>query len=88
MTQLTKKIADAHINAKLNNCFDDIEVSNMGEVLLHLMQGKTFSKLMNYVESKNVSIGSALLSSALQYNSENYTKSIYKGFENLLNTIK
>ena len=85
ITNYTKQVADKHIAAKLNNSFDDIEVKNMDEVLLYIAQGKTFSKLLQYIESKNTSIGSSLLAATLGYNSENYKQSIYKGFQQFFN---
>lgn len=87
VTENTKIVADKHIAAKLNNSFDDIEVKNMDEVLLYIAHGKTFSKLMNYVESKNSSIGSSLLSGVFNYNSDNYKNSIYKGFQQFFNEV-
>jgi hypothetical protein len=80
----TKAIADAHIKARLNSSFDDPQVTTKEEMIDALLQGKTFSALLDTIEMRFTSITSILLSRSLFHQSDNYKSGVYKGFKILL----
>lgn len=84
ITKETKQIADAHIKARLDSTFDDIEVRTKEELIQALREGKTFSALLEHIEMKFTSITSILMSRRLFHQSKNYTDGVYKGFKILL----
>jgi hypothetical protein len=84
ITKETKAIADAHLLAKQTGLFNDPVISNKDELIQALKQGQTFSKLMDEIEIRFVSVTSLIMSRAMDHNSEAYKKSIYKGFKTLL----
>jgi hypothetical protein len=84
ITKETKQIADAHIKARLESTFDDVDVSTKEELIQALRDGKTFSGLLEAIEMKYTSITSILMSRRLFHQSKNYTDGVYKGFKLLL----
>ena len=84
ITKETKMIADAHILAKQTGLFDDTLISSKDELIHALKQGQTFSKLMNQIEIRFVSVTSLIMANGLNHTSETYKKGIYKGFKQLL----
>lgn len=76
-----KQIADAHIQAKLKNAFDNPEVSTREQVFEALNQGKTFSELLHQIEIRFCSITSLLVTSQLNHMPESYKRQVYKGFK-------
>ena len=84
ITKETKRIADAHIEARLNGTFDDPQVSTKDELIQALRDGKTFSGLLDQIEIKFTSITSILLSRQLFHQSKSYTNGVYKGFKIIL----
>jgi hypothetical protein len=84
ITQRTKAIADAHIDAKKIGKFDDPMVKTKQELFAQLLSGKTFSGVVKEIEVRYVSITSNLMSSQLGHVSDAYVKGMYKGFKILL----
>ena len=84
ITNETKMIADAHLLAKETGLFNDPVISNRDELIQALKQGQTFSKLMNEIEIRFVSVTSLMVAHNLKHNTEAYKKGIYKGFKTLL----
>lgn len=84
MKATTRKIALAHIDARLSGNFDDPPVNSREELLEQLNQGKTFSQLMEVIELRYTSITSILLANKLFHTSQNYKRGVYKGFKTLL----
>jgi hypothetical protein len=84
ITNETKMIADAHLLAKETGLFTDPVISNRDELIQALKQGQTFSKLMNEIEIRFVSVTSLIVALNLKHNTEAYKKGIYKGFKTLL----
>jgi hypothetical protein len=84
ITNETKMIADAHLLAKETGLFNDPVISNRDELIQALKQGQTFSKLMNEIEIRFVSVTELMVAHNLNHNTEAYKKGIYKGFKQLL----
>ena len=74
ITPEIKAIADAHINAKRINQFDDVPVTSPEELLDRLREGKTFSNLLHYIETKYVSVTSLILAGAFNHETDAYKK--------------
>jgi hypothetical protein len=84
ITKETKMIADAHLLAKQTGLFNDPVISSKQDLIEALKQGQTFSKLMDEIEIRFVSITSLMMAHALDHESGAYKKGIYKGFKTLL----
>lgn len=84
ITKETKMIADAHLLAKQTGLFNDPVISSKDELIQALKQGQTFSKLMDEIEIRFVSITSLMMAHVLDHESGAYKKGIYKGFKTLL----
>lgn len=82
ITPEVKAIADAHLKAMAEGKFDDPIVRTKEELIEALKQGKTFSKIVDEIEARYISIGSSIIS-RLGLQSESYKKGIYKGFKQL-----
>jgi hypothetical protein len=80
----TKAIADAHIKARLEGNFDDPKVTTKQEMFDAILEGKTFSGLLDEIEVRFTSITSIILSRKLFHQSKNYKSGVYKGFKILL----
>lgn len=83
ITPEIKAIADAHINAKRINEFDDVPVTSPEELLDRLRDGKTFSNLLHYIETKYVSVTSLILAGAFNHETDTYKRGVYRGFKQL-----
>ena len=83
ITPELKAIADAHIEARKNNSFDDPYVTSAKEAFNALKEGKTFSSLMEDIEIRFVSVTSNIYARVLDYQTDAYKKGIYKGFKTL-----
>lgn len=86
ITPQIKAIAEAHIKAKITGKFDDPIVNNKAEILQHLANGKTFSKLLDTIEIKFCSVGTLLMASGVlldKHITKSYRAGIYKGFKNI-----
>lgn len=83
ITPHVKSIADAHIKAKRLNQFDDIPVMSPEDLIVRLREGKTFSSLLHYIETKYVSVTSLILAGAFNHETDAYKKGVYKGFKQL-----
>lgn len=84
ITPQVKAIAEAHLKAKIDGKFDNPIVTTKDEVIEALLQGKTFSEVLNQIELRYVSITSNLYARLLDYNTDAYRKGVYKGFKSLL----
>lgn len=79
-----KRIADAHIQARINNSFTDPEVESREDIIRVLDEGHTLSGLLREVELRYCSVTSMMLSGVLNHASANYKKAVYLGFKNLI----
>lgn len=84
ISKTAKRIADAHIQARINNSFTDPQVSTKEELLQKLHEGETFLELIREVELKYCSVGSMMLSAVMNHTSNNYKQAVYKGFKQLI----
>ena len=84
ITKETKIIADNHLLAKKTGLFNDPVISSKDELIQALKQGQTFSKLMDEIEIRFVSVTSLIMAHGMNHESEAYKKGIYKGFKTLL----
>jgi hypothetical protein len=80
----TKAIADAHIKARLEGNFDDPKVTTKQEMFDAILEGKTFSGLLDEIEVRFTSITAIILSRKLFHQSKSYKSGVYKGFKILL----
>ena len=86
ITPEIKKIADAHINARLKNRFSDPIVKDKNELFTMLKHGETFNKLLEKIEIQYCSVTAIILSNSMfSYPSKNYVSAIYRGFKDLFN---
>jgi hypothetical protein len=81
ITPQVKAIAIAHIHAKIHGKFDDPNVTSVEELHEQLLQGKTFSALLESIEIRFCSISSILTANHFNYTSESYRRGVYKGFK-------
>jgi len=82
-----KKLNDvisAHIDARINNKFDDPCVSTKEDVISMLMDGKTFSTVMDQIEVRFCTITSLILAKAMDHRTDAYRRQVRKGFKVLL----
>ncbi len=79
-----RAIADSHIRARRDGSFDDIPVKSPDELKQKLKEGKTFSTLLNYIETRYVSVTSLILAGAFNHETDAYKRGIYKGFKTLM----
>ncbi len=87
ISKQAKAIADKHIAAKLSGQFDNPQVSTKEDIISSLMAGKTFSAVLETIETRFCSIGTLLLASGIVLDvhlSDNYKANIYKGFKILI----
>jgi hypothetical protein len=84
ISKTAKRIADAHIQARINNSFTDPQVSTKEELLQKLHEGETFLELLREVELRYCSVGSMMLSAVMNHASNNYKQAVYKGFKQLI----
>lgn len=85
ITPEIKRIADAHIQARIDGKFDDPIATTEDEVFAHLRDGKTFSALMEEVELRYAPITAIFLARHLAHQSHSYKSGVYKGFKKLFN---
>jgi len=83
ITPEIKRIADAHIQARIEGKFDDPKVSTKEEVFEQIKEGKTFSDLMEEIELRYAPITAIFLDRHLTYLSHSYKAGVYKGFKKL-----
>jgi hypothetical protein len=72
--------AERHIEARRKNSFD---CNGDESVLETLFKNQTHRGLMDYVEARYCSIGSAVLMGVLDHTSQNYIRGIRKGFREI-----
>jgi hypothetical protein len=87
MTRISKdvkSIADAHIEARMLNKFDNPVVRTRSEFMEQLYQGKTFESLMDSIESRYVSVTSTIASITLRQATAPYRRAVYEGFKAIL----
>lgn len=84
ISNYAKKIADAHILARIDDSFTNPQVSSKEELLMKLDEGETFIDLMKQIEVRFCSVGSCLMSGVMNHVSQSYKASVYKGFKILL----
>jgi hypothetical protein len=80
------KAAERHIEARRLNSFD-YEQGDCS-VFETLLEEKTHRGLMDYVEARHCSIGSAVLMGVLDHTSQNYIRGIRKGFREIYKQYK
>lgn len=83
ITATQKKIADAHLAAKIAGKFDDPVVVGRDQLVEQLKAGKTFKAFLDEVETRYCSVGSLVLASPklLGHHSHAYKANVYKGFK-------
>lgn len=84
ISAVVKKIADAHIAARISGNFDNPETISKDDAMSKLRAGVTFSWVMEQVEIRFCSVGSILMSRHFDAVSQSYKAGIYKGFKSLL----
>lgn len=86
ITAQTKAIADAHIEAMRVGVFKDTDISTKQELIDALKKGFTFHQVLEHIENKYVNTTSLILCrlSGYQDQTEEYKRSVYKGFKELL----
>jgi len=86
ITPQTKAIADAHIEAMRQGVFKDTGVKSKEELLEAMRQGYTFYGVLHHIENMYVNTTSLVLCrlSGYQDQTEEYKRSVYKGFKELL----
>ena len=80
-----KEVADNHIRARMEDRFDDIPVSGLDELKRNVLDGKTYSSLMDAIEIKYSTITSTLTARQFKHATDSYRSAIYKGFKVLFN---
>lgn len=88
ITPQVKAIAVAHIHAKIEGKFDDPTVKDVDELHKMLLQGKTFSSLLETIEIRFCSISAILTANHFNYTSESYRRGVYKGFKIVLGNTR
>ena len=83
ITPEIKRIADAHIQARVDGKFDDPVATTSDEVFAFLRDGKTFSSLMEEIELRYAPITAIFLARHLAHQSHSYKSGVYKGFKKL-----
>ena len=83
ITKEVKAIADAHIAARINNSFDDVEFYGKEELLRLMREGKTFSRVMHEIEIRFCSITSTLMARSLCHTTNAYKTAVYNAFKKL-----
>jgi hypothetical protein len=79
-----KEIIDAHIQARLNDSFNEKEITNRQELIEALHQGYTFRKLVEEIEARFISISSVVGIVNLKHITQAYRQGITKGFNTFL----
>jgi hypothetical protein len=78
------EIVSAHIEARVNNKFDDPAVNCKDDVISCLMDGKTFSAVMDQIEIRFCSVTSLIIARAVDHRTDAYRRQVRKGFKVLL----
>ena len=78
------EIVSAHIDARVSNKFDDPSVSTKEEIVSLLMDGKTFSAVMDQIEVRFCTITSLIMARAMDHRTDAYRRQVRKGFKSLL----
>lgn len=81
ISKKAQAIADAHIQARIENTFTNPTVTTKEELYEMIVKGETFSELMREIETRYCSIGSIIDAYLISHTSTNYKKGIYKGFK-------
>jgi len=83
LTKLQAQIVKAHIEAKVNNSFSDVEYKTPEQVKTLLLEGKTLAGLYEEIEIRYCSVGSIILSNPATFGhmSHSYKAGISKGFK-------
>jgi hypothetical protein len=83
ITATQKKIADAHLAAKVSGEFDNPVVVGREQLVEQLKAGKTFKAFLDEVETRFCSVGSLVLASPqlLGHQSKAYKANVYRGFK-------
>lgn len=81
-------IAKLHIAAKKNKTFDDLEIKSKDELITYLKQGKTFSKLLQVIETNFCGIPSLIAAATFDILPKSYIAGINKGFKQIMSDNK
>lgn len=87
MKRISKQAADIaarHLEAVKTGVFDDPQINTREELIEALKQGKTFSGVVDQIETRFASVGSIMISGIMGHQSESYKKAIRKGFKTLI----
>ena len=77
-------VTDAHINAKISGKYDNPLVMSKEDIVREMLNGKTFSAVINQIESRFISITSQLMSSQFGHVSNTYRTQVYNAIKTLL----
>lgn len=81
-----KGVADAHIKARMDDRFDDEPlIADIQELRRNVLEGRTYSSLMDAIEVKYSTVTSTLMARQFRHASDAYKSAIYKGFRELFN---
>ena len=88
MTTQIKAIANAHLEAKKRGQYDNPKVYSNEEALNKMLEGYTFSKVVDEIEIKYMSITTQLMGATLfGHISDGYKRDFYKGFKEIFSNI-
>ena len=86
ITPKIKEIANAHIEARQNDYFDNPDIRTHTEMITLMMQGKTFEAPLRMIEKRYCSTQAMNTIREEKKVSDSYRKSVYKGFRNILSS--
>jgi hypothetical protein len=78
-----REIADAHIKARVNDKFDDTPIGDIDDLKRNLLQGITYSGLLDEIEMRHSTVTSTLMCRQFGHVSDAHYKAIHKGFKEL-----
>ena len=93
ITPEIKALADAHIEARVNNQFTEISDRRMrmivqaenprAEILSQMKDGILFEEVMKQIEAKYIPVTSSVMAGFLGHVSQTYRQQVYRGFKEL-----
>ena len=88
ITPQIKAIADAHLEEKKRGHYDNPKVYSNNEVLDKMLEGYTFSKVVDEIEIRYMSITTQLMGATIfGHISDGYKRDFYKGFKEIFSNI-
>lgn len=84
ITPEIKRIADAHIQAKVDNNFNPAPFNTADEVRSNMRKGHTYDWVLDDIEIRYVSVTSNIIARSFNYRTDAYKRGVYKGFKVIL----